>query len=210
MKKILSIVIAAILMISVTAPAFAEGIQPDAELKQQLYKWAVQDETEPPPQDTFVYEDVTGDDAAEDYRIYHVYSTDWTFSDEIGQVRLGNRILTFSNSDRGYVVYRIVEDDEVYAGQIMNTLEEAYDWKIINDAALDKFAASAAKVQSNLIGDVDANGKIEVSDVLTLKAQIMGIDGQIGDSVSAVFDINDDGKVNVSDIIALKNIIMGQ
>ena len=64
-------------------------------------------------------------------------------------------------------------------------------------------------MQSNLIGDVDENGKIEVSDVLTLKAQIMGIDGQIGDSVSAVFDINDDGKVNVSDILVLKNIIMG-
>ena len=54
-------------------------------------------------------------------------------------------------------------------------------------------------------GDVNGDGKINVSDVTALINMIMGITTM--DEASA--DVNGDGKVNVSDVSALINIILG-
>ena len=54
-------------------------------------------------------------------------------------------------------------------------------------------------------GDVNGDGKINVSDVTALVNMILGVIPKN----EAVADINGDGKVNVSDVTALINIILG-
>lgn len=54
-------------------------------------------------------------------------------------------------------------------------------------------------------GDVNADGKVNVSDISALVNMIIGIEP----TNQALADVNDDGKVNVSDVTYLVNIIMG-
>jgi predicted lipoprotein with Yx(FWY)xxD motif len=54
-------------------------------------------------------------------------------------------------------------------------------------------------------GDVNGDGKVNVSDVSALINMIMGL--TVMDQSAA--DVNGDGKVNVSDVSALINIILG-
>ncbi|MBQ4138720.1 MAG: dockerin type I repeat-containing protein, partial [Muribaculaceae bacterium] len=59
--------------------------------------------------------------------------------------------------------------------------------------------------QSQLVGDVNGDGRVNVSDVTTLVNMILGVIPK--DETRA--DINGDGKINVSDVTALVNIILG-
>ena len=59
--------------------------------------------------------------------------------------------------------------------------------------------------QSQLVGDVNGDGHVNVSDVTTLVNMILGVIPK--DETRA--DINGDGKINVSDVTALVNIILG-
>ena len=54
-------------------------------------------------------------------------------------------------------------------------------------------------------GDVNGDGKVNVSDVTTLINMILGVTPMN----QSVADVNGDGKVNVSDVTALINIILG-
>lgn len=60
-------------------------------------------------------------------------------------------------------------------------------------------------VAAPLVGDINADGVVNVSDVTALINKILGI----GDYSDSVCDINADGVVNVSDATALINIILG-
>ena len=55
------------------------------------------------------------------------------------------------------------------------------------------------------LGDVNGDGKVNVSDVTTLVNMILGIVPK--DVVRG--DLNGDGKINVSDVTTLVNIILG-
>ncbi len=54
-------------------------------------------------------------------------------------------------------------------------------------------------------GDVDGNGKVNVSDVTTLVNMILGVIPKVMDRG----DVDENGKINVSDVTALINIILG-
>ena len=56
-----------------------------------------------------------------------------------------------------------------------------------------------------LKGDVNGDGKVNVSDVSALINMILGVTAM--DQTRA--DVNGDGRVNVSDVTALINIILG-
>lgn len=69
-------------------------------------------------------------------------------------------------------------------------------------AAIDKLAPDITK------GDVDSNGTVNVSDMLTLKNLIMS--GSWTSEQLAAGDMNEDNNLTVGDILAIKNIIMGK
>ncbi len=56
-----------------------------------------------------------------------------------------------------------------------------------------------------LKGDVDGNGKVNVTDVTTLVNMILGVIPKNEERA----DIDGNGKINVSDVTALINIILG-
>ena len=79
----------------------------------------------------------------------------------------------------------------------VDTYKNANEWKTFFFISDDETEPSD--------GDVNGDGKINVSDVTALINMIMGITTM--DEASA--DVNGDGKVNVSDVSALINIILG-
>lgn len=58
-----------------------------------------------------------------------------------------------------------------------------------------------------VVGDVDGNGSVDVSDIIYLKNLIMA--GKWTDAELARGDQNNNGKLDVADILAVKGIIMG-
>jgi hypothetical protein len=69
----------------------------------------------------------------------------------------------------------------------------------VANITVDLFGSSFLK------GDVNRDGKVNVSDVSALINMIMGITAVDQE----VADVNGDGRVNVSDVSALINIILG-
>ena len=65
--------------------------------------------------------------------------------------------------------------------------------------------ATSVTIGGNLRGDVNGDGKVNVTDVTALVNMILGVIPK--DEARA--DINGDSKVNVSDVTALVNIILG-
>ncbi|HHW45801.1 MAG TPA: hypothetical protein GXX17_02690 [Clostridiales bacterium] len=58
-----------------------------------------------------------------------------------------------------------------------------------------------------LSGDIDADGKLSVSDIIGLQRIIMG-HTVIGSTTKRIADLNDDGQITVLDIVILRNMIM--
>ena len=63
-----------------------------------------------------------------------------------------------------------------------------------------------AQISDFIMGDVDGNGVVNVSDMMTLKNLI--ISGEWTAEQLARGDIDGNGTLNVSDMMAIKNIIM--
>ncbi|MBQ2490155.1 MAG: hypothetical protein II539_00535, partial [Muribaculaceae bacterium] len=95
---------------------------------------------------------------------------------------------------------------------VENLTEEAtYEYKV------KAFGADAESAWSNIIevtladqsqglqGDVNGDGRVNVSDVSALINMILGLEPM----AEARADVNGDGRVNVSDVSALINIILG-
>ena len=95
---------------------------------------------------------------------------------------------------------------------VENLTENAtYEYKV------KAFGADAESAWSNIIevtladqqqwlqGDVNGDGRVNVSDVSALINMILGLEPM----VEARADVNGDGRVNVSDVSALINIILG-
>ncbi|MBQ5465987.1 MAG: dockerin type I repeat-containing protein, partial [Muribaculaceae bacterium] len=70
---------------------------------------------------------------------------------------------------------------------------------------LNAMTVTFSKKSEELKGDVNADGRVNVSDVSALINMILGITPK--DEERA--DVNGDGRVNVSDVSALINIILG-
>ena len=58
------------------------------------------------------------------------------------------------------------------------------------------------------VGDANADGTINVLDIVTIVNFIMGADTPT-DTESCASDANADGSINVLDIVSIVNIIMG-
>ncbi len=96
------------------------------------------------------------------------------------------------------------DGNDPYEGNVITTaqVKEArnkrwYPKKYISGSWVD--------IPADLLGDVNGDGKINVTDITTLVNMILGVIPKNMESG----DINGDGKLNVTDVTALVNIILG-
>ena len=66
---------------------------------------------------------------------------------------------------------------------------------------------SITEASTVMIGDVNGDGEVNVSDVVALANFAMGETTEGFNKEAA--DLNNDGEVNVSDVVALANQVMG-
>ena len=59
----------------------------------------------------------------------------------------------------------------------------------------------------NIIGDVNNDGVVDVTDVITLRRYLAGGYGIVVDEVTA--DIDGDGNVTVADVVVLRQLLVG-
>ena len=83
-----------------------------------------------------------------------------------------------------------------------------YATAVANSDAVDVIKVQIGATQAaTLVGDVDGDGNVNVSDIIKVKNLIMA--GEWSDAELAAGDMNNSGKLDVADIIAIKNLIMG-
>lgn len=61
---------------------------------------------------------------------------------------------------------------------------------------------------SNIVGDVDGNGKVTVTDYVLIRKSILNVSLLTGDNLKNA-DVNEDGKITISDYITIKKLILG-
>lgn len=134
-----------------------------------------------------------------------VYNTDYEFgyATVITYKRVGNRILVFPYTDQLMAVYD---------GQNVYDLETAYELGLLNDERLDAIAEPAKYLWTYVLGDLDCDGNVSVTDLVYLRKRIMGVTASpIDISPDFIFyDIDADGKLSVSDIVNLRSIVMNE
>ena len=69
-------------------------------------------------------------------------------------------------------------------------------------------SAGSAAASGNKLGDIDLDGKVDVSDVVMLRMFIFNMPSDF--EIRMRCDVNSDGRVDISDVIFLRNIIMGR
>ena len=112
-----------------------------------------------------------------------------------------------------YLVDQIVELDT--AAKMVDIKAAKLAYNRLSDRQKQEVAEKLALLEgveqaiSNrvIVGDVDADGSVNVSDIIKVKNLIMA--GVWTDEELAAGDMNNSGKLDVADIIAIKNLIMG-
>jgi LysM repeat protein len=77
---------------------------------------------------------------------------------------------------------------------------------IIKDSGLNGYPKPDKK--KTVKGDVNGDGKIDVTDVSKLTAHVKGVK-PLTDSEKKAADINNDGKIDVADVSKLSNVVKG-
>lgn len=115
--------------------------------------------------------------------------------------------------DAGEEAYNVYRDDKLIASNVSTTnfdVENAINgtYTVTAVAGGEESAKSNAVVfEAGLkLGDLNADGNIDASDVTALINKVLGVT-EIADDIC---DINGDGIVNVSDVTALINIILAK
>lgn len=84
-------------------------------------------------------------------------------------------------------------------------LSSGYSYLSLPDSQVENTTRITIDLWESVVGDINADGVVNVSDVTALINRILGT----ADYSDAVCDINADGVVNVSDVTALINMILG-
>ena len=104
-------------------------------------------------------------------------------------------------SDSGLRVHCLTVDVDQRNGEQVATI---FTFKAYNGMAVYEMGKNLSPDVPGILGDVNADGVVNVSDVTALVNRILG-DPTYSDTVC---DINGDGVVNVSDVTALVNLIL--
>ena len=118
-------------------------------------------------------------------------------------VQNGDSVTFLIQPEAGYVIESVS-----YGGEDVTT--QIVDGVFITPAVSGKnikLQVSFAKETANvLLGDVNGDGEVNVTDITTLISYILGNTEGVN---SAEVDINNDGEVNVTDVTTLISIILG-
>ena len=104
-------------------------------------------------------------------------------------------------SDSGLRVHCLTVDVDQRNGEQVATI---FTFKAYNGMAVYEMGKNLSPDVPGILGDVNSDGVVNVSDVTALVNRILG-DPTYSDTVC---DINADGVVNVSDVTALVNLIL--
>ena len=75
-------------------------------------------------------------------------------------------------------------------------------WPLRHEYAVKELVFPAT-LESSLVGDVNADGLVNILDVVLLVNMVLS------DEYNASADLNNDGVINVLDVVVLVNIILG-
>ena len=116
---------------------------------------------------------------------------------------LGTNTCTGSTGD--YVWKTVEYDLSAYAGKV---IQIEFTGTVVSHAAVLMDNIQITSTPNGIVGDVDGDGKVDISDVNAAINIILEMKTQ--DDYSGNADLNGDGKVDVSDVNAIINIILAQ
>ena len=88
-------------------------------------------------------------------------------------------------------------------GSVINDLQS---WIAKRLSKLDEVYAGVPEVMR---GDVNDDGKVNITDVVWLRQHLLGIGPTLSDKQMKAADVNGDGKVNITDVVWLREYLLG-
>ena len=134
----------------------------------------------------------------------------------------GNNTVVYAEFTKSNKSVTVGQYPNVNSNGTRRTIREALKYRNINDntaivylvfnVTFDSNATSNSYTISNiefsgLKGDVNLDGKVDISDVVLMVNYILG-DNSLT-NVPKYGDMNDDKNINISDVVALVNVILG-
>lgn len=202
MKKIIAAIGVLLMLVSLSLPALAADNVINDESKQQLYNWMIEEMDWSGSFEDFEPVDITGDDSADTYRIYHLLKGNATVMDYL---RVGNRVLGFGTASN---ILAAAKTENGVITEIC-TIQDAFSRGVIDDTAVDRIADGHG-IWVCMCGDVNDSGTVDTADIVSIKSRILsGLCSVEDGSDDLIYDVDQNDVINVADMLALKNIIMG-
>lgn len=128
-----------------------------------------------------------------------------------GNLAYSSKITWFNTSETKYngtmfyLTFEILKTAKDGEAKVSITNCTAYNWQ--EKAVSFNLTAGKVNVQTYMPGDINNDGKVNISDLLRLLKYISGENVTV---VQAALDVNGDGKVNISDLLRLLKYISGE
>ncbi len=120
-------------------------------------------------------------------------------------MKFDDSITLYFTPEEGKEIESVYFNDEDVTSQLVNN---ALTVSVTSDMTMTKLIVNLKNVSSVLLGDVNGDSEVDVSDVMALANFILGKD--VNDFNNSVADVNKDGTIDVSDVMALANKILGK
>ena len=111
---------------------------------------------------------------------------------------------TFSGNDGEVVLVKVKVDENMPNGNYPLILTEIAMSDSDAQSYNLEYVKSSINISSGLKGDVNLDGKVDISDIVAVINTIAG-----DNTYRSTANVNDDGNVDISDIVAIINIIAG-
>ena len=120
-------------------------------------------------------------------------------------VGYGESVTYYLTPEEGKEIESVYFNDEDVTSQLVNNTLTV---TITNDMIMTKFVVNLKNASPLVLGDVNGDGTVDVSDVMALANYVLAktVDG----FNVAVADVNGDGDIDVSDVMKLANIILNK
>ena len=143
-------------------------------------------------------------DATEEETTLDVSSINATVTDGLSlYVQNGDMVSFLIQPEEGYMIETVEYGGEDVTDQLVSGVFTTPEVSTKNTKLRVVFAKETA---TTVLGEVNADGEVNVTDVTTLISYVLGNTEGVN---TAVVDVNSDGEVNVTDVTVLISIILG-